>query len=391
MLPAPFKRLFISYSRADEPRVTAIVSHLRALGAPLAIDAIDARPNSALADRLQGGGYLAVMLSSTSARSAWVLDDLRRALAEERDSGRVKVIPCLLDACEVPGELDEKPRCDFSQGVHRGLSGLVAAALRDAELLTCSIDRPHPLRIDSAALRTQLEAALQLSGPQAVLYFALDSDALERELLPLWAEHAERNRGSVRASQAAVAELLLRNLATCLGKAAQAARPGLADGTIGAALLGQTISHACALVLAEHWKLLRQGLGDTAIQGLRTVDGRAALAELDRLEASSGLAAQLFGCAPDELAHADLCARPPLLSGTALVPRSALSADTLTVWKHGHCPPALEVLPDEWWRCAVPGLARHFALHWARLSQTASAHADEFSMAVSDYESIGPR
>ncbi len=396
------KQVVISYSRADERRVTSIVSHLRALGADLSVDALDARPDQSLQERLARGGYLAAMISPSSSQSPWARRDLEHALAEEGTSGRVKVIPCVLESCELPPGLGDKQRCDFTRGLFPGMAGLVAGIEREAELITCSLDPQRPLQLDLAGLRAQLEAALLLGGARARLYFIIDAERLEQDLAPAWKNHAQAHRGSRSASYAASAELLLRNLATCLGKAAAAAQvthSALGAGLAAGALLEELVSRAATLVLYEHWKLLRAALGDEAIRGQRAVDGAALLAALDRIDTlpgpaglspSKALLAELFGVDGADLVEVELRARPPLAPALATLPRGALRVDTVSVWQHGHCPPSREIAADAWPRYAMPGLVRHFACQAAmRLARTVTG--SEISFAVDDYESVGPR
>jgi len=59
--------------------------------------------------------YFGIVLSPRSVASAWVEQELEQALANQMASRQVKVLPILLERCEIPGFLRGKVYADFTQ------------------------------------------------------------------------------------------------------------------------------------------------------------------------------------------------------------------------------------------------------------------------------------
>jgi hypothetical protein len=57
--------------------------------------------------------YLAAILSPNSVSSKWVQEELQQAMEHEISRGRVKILPILLQDCDMPGFLRSKLYADF--------------------------------------------------------------------------------------------------------------------------------------------------------------------------------------------------------------------------------------------------------------------------------------
>jgi len=106
-----FAPAFVSYSHGDKNRVRAIADELRSSGVRLIGD-WDFRVGDSLIERISTGinraGYLIVMLSPVSVGSNWVQRELQVAIDAELSHKSIKVLPVILEPCEIPAFLRGK-------------------------------------------------------------------------------------------------------------------------------------------------------------------------------------------------------------------------------------------------------------------------------------------
>ena len=116
--------IFFSYSRDDSEFVLNLAKSLRDAGAQIWLDQFDIAPgnhwDSTIEEALQKSGTLLVMLSKTSVESNNVMDEVSFALEEDK-----KVIPVLLEECDIPFRLRRLQQADFRKDYQRGMSSLV--------------------------------------------------------------------------------------------------------------------------------------------------------------------------------------------------------------------------------------------------------------------------
>ncbi len=112
------KSVFLSHSFKDKSFVHRLASDLIHYGAKVWLDEAELKVGDSLIQKIQEGikdsDYLGVVLSSTSVQSRWVQDELDMALTMQIHRGEVKVLPILIEHCEIPGFLIGKLYADFT-------------------------------------------------------------------------------------------------------------------------------------------------------------------------------------------------------------------------------------------------------------------------------------
>lgn len=127
IVPAPmlidiFRRrtgVFVSYSRRDEKFVDWLTSSLRLRGITCWRDDQRVEVGDPVSDTIRGAlekSYcFVVVLSPRSVASEWVAAEIREALAVAA-SGDLRLLPVLIEDCEVPAELAKLDYADFRDG-----------------------------------------------------------------------------------------------------------------------------------------------------------------------------------------------------------------------------------------------------------------------------------
>src|SRR5262245_2391071 len=109
--------VFLSHSSADKVFARRLGTDLRGHGARVWIDEAEIRVGDSLIDKISAGiasvDYLIVVLSRVSCKSEWVRREVNIALTSEIRSRRIKVLPCLIEECDVPLFLIDKKYADF--------------------------------------------------------------------------------------------------------------------------------------------------------------------------------------------------------------------------------------------------------------------------------------
>lgn len=99
-------KIFISYSHEDKIKVQNIVSKIKSVGHDVWIDESKLLISDAISleiqKNIQDSDYVIVFLSSNSVGSKWVCQEIYEALYQELKKKKLKLIPCLIDDCELP-------------------------------------------------------------------------------------------------------------------------------------------------------------------------------------------------------------------------------------------------------------------------------------------------
>lgn len=114
--------VFFSHTHLDKPFVRRIGADLAALGARVWIDEAELNVGDSLVGKIAAAidemEFLAVVLSPAAVASAWVQQELEQAMVSQLAAKKVKTLPLLYRACELPGFLRGKLYADFTEA-HR--------------------------------------------------------------------------------------------------------------------------------------------------------------------------------------------------------------------------------------------------------------------------------
>lgn len=130
------KSIFLCHSSADKAKVRILAHKLTEKGAQVWLDEAEILVGDSILDKIQEGisksDYLGIVLSPQSVKSIWVKREVEAALTLEIESGAVRVVPILIEPCEIPLFLKPKKYADFSKRavLERGLSDLVKRLTR---------------------------------------------------------------------------------------------------------------------------------------------------------------------------------------------------------------------------------------------------------------------
>ena len=124
-------RLFVCHNSEDKPTAEKIAVEMIKAGHEAFFDKWDIRPGDSLIEKISEGisdsSYLLVLLSKNSVKSNWVKKELEIALARQIANKAVKVMPCLLEDCEIPVFLQPISYADFRGSFEHGIAELLPA------------------------------------------------------------------------------------------------------------------------------------------------------------------------------------------------------------------------------------------------------------------------
>ncbi|UHA73505.1 toll/interleukin-1 receptor domain-containing protein [Paenibacillus sp. 481] len=123
------KFLFISHSSHDKPFARLLATDLAEAGHFPWIDdwqikVGDSIPES-ISNALQKSDFVIVVLSHNSIGSEWVKQEWYTKYWDEIATGKVKVIPLMIEDCEIPELLKTKKYADFRNDYNDGLTDLL--------------------------------------------------------------------------------------------------------------------------------------------------------------------------------------------------------------------------------------------------------------------------
>jgi hypothetical protein len=109
--------IFLSHNSEDKEFVRALHEFLKEEGIKSWIDEAEIKIGDSLLGKINEGinkaDYLAIILSPRSIKSNWVKYELERAMTMEINQGKTKVLPILIENCEVPECIQYKKWGDF--------------------------------------------------------------------------------------------------------------------------------------------------------------------------------------------------------------------------------------------------------------------------------------
>lgn len=118
--------IFFSYSRQDSDFVIHLAQSLREAGAKVWLDQLDIQPGSrwdkSIEQALFKSNTLLIILSKASVESPNVMDEVSFALEENK-----RVVPILLEDCDIPFRLRRLQFADFTGNRNRALNTLIAS------------------------------------------------------------------------------------------------------------------------------------------------------------------------------------------------------------------------------------------------------------------------
>ena len=151
-------RAFLSHSSADKPLAIKIYRSLRDQAVAVWFDRIEMRPGDSLLKKIAEGisdsDYLLVLVTEISKRSPWVEKEVTIALTQEIQGTGPKVIPLLLEGCDIPTILADKYYVSIDQK-GTGVEEVIPAIFRDSYILDIDL-KPDDLTCDDRNLQEEL-------------------------------------------------------------------------------------------------------------------------------------------------------------------------------------------------------------------------------------------
>lgn len=132
--------VFISYSSKDSETAERIATALRAVSHDVWFDNWEIHPGDGIVKKIEAGlvqkDTLVVLLSPNSVSSEWVQKELDTALMRQLSGQDVKIIPVLVEPCEIPTALTDISYVDFTTDFQGAIIELMQAlSKRRKELL----------------------------------------------------------------------------------------------------------------------------------------------------------------------------------------------------------------------------------------------------------------
>lgn len=122
-------KLFISYSSLDKHYANYLFADLSEAGHDPWIDDWNIRAGQSIPEEIQkgleSGDYIIVLLSPNSIKSKWVQSEWQSMYWDEMNNQEIKVIPVLLEDCEIPHFLKIKKYIDFRWDYNYGFDELL--------------------------------------------------------------------------------------------------------------------------------------------------------------------------------------------------------------------------------------------------------------------------
>jgi len=184
-MAATMPRVFISYTSNDAPFAEWLAATLESSNTEVWIDKWKIGVGDSIVSRVNEGiaaaDNIIVMLSPASVASRWVQQEIGAAFTLMLTERGVKLLPALIENCEIPPLLAQYRYADFRVDKSRGLRELIAAILPSAGL-----------REDLLVLFSRLNELLQDADTFFVQQAARATPRVERSELPLQAEWVQK-------------------------------------------------------------------------------------------------------------------------------------------------------------------------------------------------------
>jgi TIR domain len=123
--------VFISHAHQDKPFARLLALDLASAGHRPWLDEWEIHAGESIATKISEGigncSFLVIVLSEHAVRSNWVEREWQAKYWEEVRTGRVQVIPALIQDCEIPPLLKPKKYADFRAEHRNGLNEILFA------------------------------------------------------------------------------------------------------------------------------------------------------------------------------------------------------------------------------------------------------------------------
>lgn len=124
-------KIFLSYSSLNKDFAEKLASDLSELSHKVWLDEWEIKVGDSIpkkiSDGLENSDYVVVILSTSSTVSKWVENEWHAKYWEEIEQEQVKVLPVLLEKCNIPVLLAPKKFADFTKNYTVGFVKLVAS------------------------------------------------------------------------------------------------------------------------------------------------------------------------------------------------------------------------------------------------------------------------
>ena len=123
--------VFLCHSSGDKPFVRQVYSDLSNLGHKPWIDEFEIKVGDSIIQKINAAtasaGYLIIFISEKSSQSAWVQREWSSALSRQLSKNDIKILPALIENCEMPSIISDLKYADFRENYNQGLSQLLQA------------------------------------------------------------------------------------------------------------------------------------------------------------------------------------------------------------------------------------------------------------------------
>ena len=171
------RKVFISYSRADESIVRRICQDLDLRDIDYWRDVKEIKVGDSISEKIEEGlqdsSYFCLCLSKASVTRAWVIREYRTALNIQlcKSSGTMRILPLLLEKCDIPDLLLDIRYADFTESYAPGMQQLLEGlGLPNGLTRIRTFDVPYADLIahieETEPLESFLEAANGWPSPQ---------------------------------------------------------------------------------------------------------------------------------------------------------------------------------------------------------------------------------
>lgn len=159
-------KIFLSHSSKDKEFVRKLANDLQTSNVPVWFDEWELKVGDSLTTKIGDGikesGWLAVILSNNSVKSAWVERELNAGLATELEKRQVYVLPIVIEDCEIPIFLKDKLFADFRGNYKSGLTSLLRRLIPEhPQITTASIHKQN--------IEKQIQGQPKQPNPQELL------------------------------------------------------------------------------------------------------------------------------------------------------------------------------------------------------------------------------
>lgn len=124
------RNVFLCHASADKPFVRQVWSDLANLGHKPWLDEYEIKVGDSIVQKINEGtkeaGALVLFLSKASAESAWVQREWSSALARQLSARNIRILPAMIEDCEIPSIIADVKYADFRDSYNDGLAGLMS-------------------------------------------------------------------------------------------------------------------------------------------------------------------------------------------------------------------------------------------------------------------------